>query len=272
MMLTRCPGCATAFRVSAEQLKVKQGKVRCGQCRQVFNALSSLVDQATPAPASESQAAPAPPPPIDATALSAPSPVLATHPEPPAAVASEPASPAPAASPGYLDEVFAAVSYSRSHRGRAWAWGAGAVLAACALLLQATLHFRVELAQSFPAANPLLQEASLLFGVDPSLPHKADLLGIETSDLHPGNRAQLVLTATLKNRAAFVQAYPHLELTLTDVSDQALLRKVLAPAEYLPSSVAASGGFAANSEFAFDLTLEASVTGATGYRIYVFYP
>ena len=272
MMLTRCPGCTTAFRVSAEQLKVKQGKVRCGQCRQVFNALSSLVDQAAPAPASESQPATAAPPPLEATEPSAPSPRLATDPEAPAAVAAEPASPAPAASPGYLDEVFAAVSYRRSHRGRAWAWGAAAMLAAGALLLQAALHFRVELGQSIAAANPLLQEASRLFGVDSSLPHKADLLGIETSDLHPGNHAQLVLTATLKNRAAFAQAFPHLELTLTDVTDQPLLRKVLAPAEYLPSSVAASGGFAANSEFAFDLTLEASVTGATGYRIYVFYP
>ena len=29
MMLTRCPTCSTAFRVTSEQLKVRAGKVRC---------------------------------------------------------------------------------------------------------------------------------------------------------------------------------------------------------------------------------------------------
>ena len=43
-MLTRCPSCATAFRVTPEQLKVRSGTVRCGKCQTIFNALDSLVD------------------------------------------------------------------------------------------------------------------------------------------------------------------------------------------------------------------------------------
>lgn len=40
---TRCPNCQTTFRVSNEQLKAAGGKVRCGHCTHVFNALFCLV-------------------------------------------------------------------------------------------------------------------------------------------------------------------------------------------------------------------------------------
>ena len=44
-MKTRCPDCQTTFRVTPEQLKARAGRVRCGQCRSVFNALDSLLDE-----------------------------------------------------------------------------------------------------------------------------------------------------------------------------------------------------------------------------------
>ncbi|MFT5117893.1 MAG: putative Zn finger-like uncharacterized protein, partial [Kiritimatiellia bacterium] len=37
-LITRCPQCATAFRVTTEALKVANGSVRCGSCLSVFNA------------------------------------------------------------------------------------------------------------------------------------------------------------------------------------------------------------------------------------------
>ena len=48
-MQTRCPECQTSFRVTPEQLKARAGKVRCGHCQAVFNALDSLVDASPPA-------------------------------------------------------------------------------------------------------------------------------------------------------------------------------------------------------------------------------
>jgi predicted Zn finger-like uncharacterized protein len=36
--ITRCPACATMFKVVADQLRVAQGWVRCGQCGEVFEA------------------------------------------------------------------------------------------------------------------------------------------------------------------------------------------------------------------------------------------
>lgn len=41
-LATKCPQCAALFRVVADQLKLRGGLVRCGQCRAVFDAIGSL--------------------------------------------------------------------------------------------------------------------------------------------------------------------------------------------------------------------------------------
>ncbi|MBO6851002.1 MAG: DUF3426 domain-containing protein [Marinobacter sp.] len=46
---TRCPKCDTRFRVTDEQLSIAKGKVRCGNCMEVFNAIDHQV--APPGPA-----------------------------------------------------------------------------------------------------------------------------------------------------------------------------------------------------------------------------
>ncbi|MBP7453787.1 MAG: zinc-ribbon domain-containing protein, partial [Ottowia sp.] len=37
-LITRCPTCATLFKVVADQLRVSGGWVRCGHCQEVFDA------------------------------------------------------------------------------------------------------------------------------------------------------------------------------------------------------------------------------------------
>src|SRR3954462_3451728 len=54
--VTQCPHCRTSFKVSHNQLSVARGAVRCGACKQVFNAARQLLEQST------GQAAPAPMP------------------------------------------------------------------------------------------------------------------------------------------------------------------------------------------------------------------
>jgi predicted Zn finger-like uncharacterized protein len=41
--VTRCTSCSTLFKVVADQLKISEGWVRCGQCATIFNAQSNLV-------------------------------------------------------------------------------------------------------------------------------------------------------------------------------------------------------------------------------------
>ena len=44
-MYTRCPKCSTCFRVTDRHLAIANGKVRCGQCQHVFNAMQYAIDE-----------------------------------------------------------------------------------------------------------------------------------------------------------------------------------------------------------------------------------
>ena len=56
-LITRCPACGTMFKVVADQLKISQGWVRCGQCSEVFDAAAYLQPRAAPtAPLSSASA------------------------------------------------------------------------------------------------------------------------------------------------------------------------------------------------------------------------
>src|SRR2546430_11922090 len=47
---TRCPGCLTVFRVTPAQLALRDGQVRCGHCRTVFDGYAQMISLA-PLPA-----------------------------------------------------------------------------------------------------------------------------------------------------------------------------------------------------------------------------
>src|SRR5262245_11877337 len=58
-MFTVCPKCALTLVVTAADLRVAQGYVRCGRCSSVFNALARLSDERQAAiPGGESAVAP----------------------------------------------------------------------------------------------------------------------------------------------------------------------------------------------------------------------
>jgi hypothetical protein len=102
-------------------------------------------------------------------------------------------------------------------------------------------------------------------------------MSIESSDLQADPRREgiIVLNAVLRNRARFAQDYPALELTLTDEGDRPLLRRVLAPREYLdPGRVPQilPEGIAPGGEASLRVFLDSSRARATGYRLYLFYP
>lgn len=49
-MFTRCPECATVFRLGAEELRRAAGQVRCGDCGALFQALEHLQDHPDASP------------------------------------------------------------------------------------------------------------------------------------------------------------------------------------------------------------------------------
>lgn len=152
-------------------------------------------------------------------------------------------------------------------------WAAAATLLTLAVLAQGVLVFRNEIALSSPEMRPALE--SLCAGLDCELPlprHAADI-AIESSDIQPdaSREAYFTLHATLRNRAAFQQAWPHVEITLTDARDKALVRRVLAPAQWLPAD-APKEAFPTKGEVAIRVAFEAPGVAAAGYRVYAFYP
>jgi predicted Zn finger-like uncharacterized protein len=62
-MFTVCPKCALTLVVTAADLRVAQGYVRCGRCSSVFNALAQLSDERQAQAGGSSPVAASPPPP-----------------------------------------------------------------------------------------------------------------------------------------------------------------------------------------------------------------
>ena len=59
-LVTRCPACATTFKVVRDQLRISDGWVRCGRCSHVFDATLDLHEAPDGPPAASAASAPAP--------------------------------------------------------------------------------------------------------------------------------------------------------------------------------------------------------------------
>jgi hypothetical protein len=140
--------------------------------------------------------------------------------------------------------------------------------------LQAVLEYRESLAAHLPFTRPLLEGACRPFGCTIGPLRDAAALAIDASDLQadPAHRGLLQLSATIRNRASYAIAYPHLELTLTDSSDQVVVRRAFAPVDYIGGTADASTGIPGNGEKLLRMFIDASATAQAGYRLYLFYP
>lgn len=296
-MITRCPSCQTHFRVHAEQLAARAGQVRCGKCSRVFDALEHLIEEFAPAPAppefetphadaDAAEHAPEAGTPADVAAqVQQPTPVQAAR------VAAEPAVPAAAmpaaaiaasamADPANVDSAASSFDFGpvavgqASAPARRWTWFLGALVLLPLLLAQAAFYYRSGITLLFPEIKPYAVALCATMGCELPLPRRIEQMSIEASDLQADtiNPSVMVLSATLRNRAIFNQQYPSLELTLTDVHDQPVVRRVLAPQDYLGKVANGQAGFGASTEIAIKVFIEGSQVKATGYRLYLFYP
>jgi len=142
------------------------------------------------------------------------------------------------------------------------------------LIAQAVFLFRVELAARIPELKPGLMRYCKILNCSVPLPQKASMMSIESSELKDdaAHRNQIFLIALLRNRASYAQAFPNLELTLTDIQDNALARRILKPDVYLPTSQNVSAGFPANQELGIKLRLDTTDLKPVGYRLVLLYP
>jgi len=239
-MMTRCPSCSTVFRVTEQQLGVREGRVRCGRCDTLFDAIANLGPDPVTRPPQEKPS----PPTSGSMAV-----LLGTEKD--SSFDFGPPAPRP------LNHL----------------WWMGSVLLLLALLLQGAYRYRGELAVLVPEAKPVLERICVELECDIPLPRRAELLSIESSDLQAdGSHSNvMVLTATLRNRAVFVQAFPALELSLTNADGKTVARRVLLPKDYVAPPARSEAGFAAGTELQIRVYIEASALKPTGYRLYLFY-
>lgn len=290
-LITACPACQTQFEVTDEQLQAYAGKVRCGECDHVFDARSHLLSSATPveadAPPSASAASDAEVYfKVSAEAAQADTntvtpdislqPDLAlddaltpswnlrlddtenTQPEIPAFLRSVSLDerPVPAASPVSL-----------------WLFRTLSALLLLLLLLQGLYFMRTSLAANYPHTKPFFLALCKPLHCELSLPHDITQLTIDDADIQEHKERQGVLTfsSVLMNHGAVVQAYPKVELTLTNTADEAVLRKILNPADYLPSTVKHTAGLAPQQEQSVKVLLGVDEKLVTGFRVAIAY-
>jgi len=319
MILARCPHCETTFRATAEALKARGGKVRCGKCKKAFNALEHLIEETPDAPekpaalASSFELVPPPAPPSGKPASAAPADGDAmVEASSAAATTSEDAAPAgsgdvidvldagnapPSADPlldaqtaglvaardtrdipGYskwTEGTFAAGAPGFVERKRTnWLYVLLIVLLGFMASVQAVYLYRTEIASRWPDLRPWLEEACVNVACSVPYPADADQIDIQASELQidAERGGLLVLHLTLQNRSELAQAYPSVELTLTDVREQVVVRRRLAPADWLPTALENRWAFPARGEIAARIWFDPKDTGAVGYSLKVVYP
>lgn len=141
------------------------------------------------------------------------------------------------------------------------------------ILAQTAYYLRSDIAARWPEARPYLEQACELIQCTIELPKNADLIAVDDSDLQEdANRQGLIhLYSTLVNRANHSQAYPLLELTLTDANDKPLLRRTFKPEEYLPAEASIRRGMLAEEEISIKLSFSVNNESIAGYRLFVTY-
>lgn len=238
-MFTRCPHCDTVFRITEEQLSAAGGRVRCGRCRRVFDAGESLTEaleplalepsEATAASAGDTPGA-APEAPAETAAQTAETGGVEAEPAPADVTPDAPAAATPAA---IADDLQGLLSPARRRHGLLWA----ALIVALALLLagQYVWFMRDRLAQS-PRYRPWIERLCEQFGCRVQLRKDLTKLRLLSRDvmIDPGNHGTLLVNATMVNTAAFAQAYPVLEITLSNARGERTAMRRFQPEEYLP--------------------------------------
>ena len=278
---TRCPGCNTIFRVTAPQLELRAGQVRCGHCHTVFNGLASLVSLAPQQRPQRSD------PNYDDLALGPPTVTLRSAqalepaPKPDVDERVEPAIVAPLRREGAVDDAerdyasrFSWQEKRERQRVPSWIFGMSVPVLVLLFAGQALFHFRDAIAAHWPKTKPMLIKLCAAAGCEVRALQDVAGLSIEASDLQadPAHKGLLILSATIRNRAPYALAYPYLELTLSDTQDQPVVRRAFAPGEYISGAADPAIGIAGNTELQVKLFIDASATTQAGYQVYLFYP
>lgn len=252
-MYTQCPECLSVFSLDVHTLAQAHGFVVCGHCKAGFDSIATLAQHLPPEPFDELA--------INEPAFEPPTVDLVVYRPRPAAVVpvavvedDKPAAEAPQqAAEDFSQLVFTprfarasgarrpekkppgkAFHPARRSGERRWPW-----VVACSIL---ALVLGAQLA--WAERNLLIRDATVgswlqgtcrMLGCNlplVSAPHQLHLVASNVQ-AHPTVKGALMISASVRNDAAFAQPYPVLKVTLTDARGQHLAMRRLQPEEYL---------------------------------------
>lgn len=235
-MYTQCPECLTIYLITPESLAQARGSVVCSHCTAVFDALRTLTENL----------------PVGAQRLAqhdsgAPVPELRQPIMRP--VASNAATRASALPVTPTPEFARAQRSAKSASG--WAWKSGIAILAPLLLAQVAWAERSELMRN-PTARNWIERGCAVLHCTLAPAREADSFVLLSRDVrpHPSVPNALIISATLRNDAEVTQAFPIVEITLTDLDEQRIAMRRFKPAEYLGDARTLNAGLAAHASTA----------------------
>jgi hypothetical protein len=130
---------------------------------------------------------------------------------------------------------------------------------------------RDHVAATVPALRPMLLWGCELLSCSITAPRQIEAIAIESSTFTSIKPGVYMLGVSLKNAASIALAAPALELTLTDVHDQALVRRVLLAKDF-SDKAQITAGFEFSTTVPISVQMGAENQKVAGYKLLVFYP
>jgi predicted Zn finger-like uncharacterized protein len=139
-----------------------------------------------------------------------------------------------------------------------------------ALSAQVVVHERDRIAAAQPSLKPWLLALCAPWDCTLSPLHRIDAIVIESASFIKIRGDSYRLNFMVKNTGNIELALPAIELTLTDSSDQPVVRRVFLPTELGAKTQTLAGG----AEWPTSLAVALKVAGdrVAGYRVLAFYP
>lgn len=242
-MYTQCPECATVYSADAATIARGHGMVACSHCNALFDALRTLADQL---PAEPFERLDVHTPEADPPRLGVP----VYRPNTQAVTFTFD----PDERPRPRERKHSTPAFARHARpsgGRRWPWVIGTVLLSLSLTGQLAYAERDSLLNN-DSVRPWLDQACAVLDCRLPLRHAGHHLELLSRDIrpHPSVPGALIVSATVRNAADFDQAFPVVEITLSDLDENRVAMRRFQPRDYLGDSRAIERGLAAGASSA----------------------
>lgn len=270
------------FKVVPDQLRVSDGWVRCGQCNEVFDANThlqtkvgdelvntspvkhkTLVEVKTPF---------VPDRPLQVAGTTVPTEAAPQSIELPPVIAPDEARSTDAEKVQHTFMQVAGSSARTSPRWVRFAQSLSCILLALLLLVQVLIQERDRIVATEPSTKGILEPLCLVVGCRISPMRQIESVVIDSSSFVKVRLDVFRLSFTLKNTAQVPIAIPALELTLTDMQDQAVVRKVFLTADFGKQQSVMGPGAELTATLPMVVKLAGNTEKVSGYRLLSFYP